>query len=63
MVRQLDSPTFLRNIEKRRKKLNMLILFEQLCISMLLPVTGKKKKKFRNPTHIIFMLTIRLSDY
>ena len=42
---------------------DMLTLFESLCIVCISMVPPLIWKKLRNPTHIIFILPLRLSDY
>ena len=65
IVRELDSPTLLHNIEKKGK-LNKRTSCTN-CIEMFIPLIWKKK--IRNHTHIIFMLPVKdrwiveLSDY
>ena len=61
---QLNSQTLLYTIEKKWK-LNRLMLFESLFTEICFNVSSinLKENKFRNLTHIILILPIRLLDY
>ena len=67
IVRQLDSPTLLHKIDKQWKlhtDLCCLKHFAQYIFFNVSSVNLKgNKRKFRNLTHIIFMLPIRMLDY
>ena len=59
IVRQLDSPILLHEIEKKLK-LNLCLRFSLIILySMYFNVSSvnlkENKKKFRNPTHLIFI--------